>query len=291
MAKYSNKVHGAFLALTGAAALFTAGTAHAAIQYGELRVSSNVTLSADRFGNVVFDAPNVILDCAGHQVHISSYSKARGPNGQKIGIYALAKDGITIKNCNVVGGFDVGVWVDSTDHASVSLVSAGVGAGHTGFEFDTNTSLIASQLSSSGNSIGLSVFDDQGGFYEAGVDSSVTGIELEYSSQTQIAYSTVTNNQTGFLTLHNTGVSLIGDDVEQNLTGINSTNDTLVLSGDQFRNNTNNGVSITANVQSAFYNNDITGNGSCDAWEGQSTGDVWSGNFIGHTCGTVPTPH
>lgn len=290
MAKHSKKLHLTLLALTGAVALGTPGTAHAN-QYGELRISTSTTLHDNRFGNIVFDAPNVTLDCAGYQVHISSFTKARGPNGEKVGIYAAGKNGITIRNCNIVGEFDVGLWVSSSSSVYVDTASAGVGSTHTGFRFDNNSGMVAGMLTASGDATGVLVTTDDVGFYQVLADTCSTGVEIDGSTLTQLGPSLITDCDTGVQTNQSDHVWLTGVDAEDNLIGLSSYDDTLVVNGNEFNNNSDFGADIFQNTNSSFNGNEFTGNGTCDAWQHLSTGDTWSGNTIGHLCGTVPTPH
>lgn len=79
---------------------------------------------------MVFDASNVTLDCAGYQVHISSFTKGRGPDREKVGVYALGKSHIEIKNCRIVGDFDAGLWVEGGSNLKVSDVYSSTGTGN-----------------------------------------------------------------------------------------------------------------------------------------------------------------
>ncbi len=59
---------------------------------GTLVITMNTTLSEDHFGNIIIDADNITLDCAGHAVTGS---------GSGTGILIQSKTGVTVKNCNV----------------------------------------------------------------------------------------------------------------------------------------------------------------------------------------------
>ena len=86
--------------------------------FGTLVIASNTTLTEDHEGNIVIEADNVTLDCAGHTIS--------GPGDN--GIFFQFRTGVTVKNCRVTG-FTFGILVDdSTNFALMDNVAFGNGA-------------------------------------------------------------------------------------------------------------------------------------------------------------------
>jgi len=256
-----------------------------AVQYGELRIHSNTTLTADRYGDVVFDGENITLDCANHQVHISSYTKANG--GVKAAIYADSKNGISIKNCNIVGGFDNSLMIQNTTGTTVSNVTASTPA-----VFYANTDVVATGLNLHAY-IGLFLESDTGGSYSSNIRCAFEGIHVDESFGTTIFNTSVSGCQE---------LAIVGeDDDELIIDGVDAENSWagLVLYGNTgdwvgnsiFSNNSHEGISFSGGYSHFGYNTALR-NGVCDADEDTSSiGDTWSNNTFGTVCGSVPTPH
>jgi hypothetical protein len=260
--------------------------AHAA-QYGELRIRSNTTLTTDRYGDVVFDADDITLDCANHQVHISSYTKLN--HGSKAAIYADSKTGITIKNCVIVGGFDHSLQIENSASVTVSNVTASTTA-----VFFNDNRTAATGLTLSG-SIGLILASDMGGSYSANIGCQFQGIMIHGAINTRIANTTVSGcSGAGMIGESNRGLIIENVVVENSQNGLElGPNDSFhVIRNSAFRNNTYNGLALYSCTNAAISSNTASGNGACDATaDAASTGNSWAGNNFGTACGNIPTPH
>jgi hypothetical protein len=194
--------------------LALAGAAHAN-QYGELHIRSNTTLTDNRYGDIVFDAGNITLDCAGHQVHISSYTRIN--DGQKLAIYANGMNRVTIKNCSIVGGFDASIELKNSMSSVVQNVSAS-----TTYLFLSDSYANVSGLTASGN-IGLNIDGDTGGIYSATVRCGSEGIHVYSSSETMLTNTSVTGcTGDGIVGQSNSDLMIYDSDVERNGFGFSS---------------------------------------------------------------------
>jgi hypothetical protein len=229
----------------------------------------------------------VTLDCAGRQVHLSSSTRASGPNGEKVAIFANHKDGITIKNCQIVGQFDVGLWVLSSSNVYVDSISSNVGNQHTGLEFDGNSGVNAWNLNANAEVDCLSVSNDSAGSYNAFVDGCYTGIHVQNSFDSQILYSSVTGSVQGLVSNDNVNVAILSTTVENNQGGLTTTDDQIVIDDTVIRYNTNIGIGILRNTNSYFSFNVFTDNRPCDAFQRDSYGDHWEGNTLGQACDVI----
>ena len=137
--------------------LAPAARAHAYVM-GERHITSDTVLKTDQYGSVVFDADDITLDCANHQVHISSASKPNCfSNQSKCAIVAYNHKNITIQNCAVVGGFDTRVAVDQSSAVTLDNVSATVTVNATAFHFEYTSDIVANQLYMLGPKTGMFV--------------------------------------------------------------------------------------------------------------------------------------
>jgi hypothetical protein len=278
-------------ALISAASL-VAPAAHANI-YKELHITRNTTLRDHVFGSVVFDADNITLDCAGKQVHISSYSKINCDDGfSKCGIVADNRSNVTIKNCYVVGGFDRGVSVTNTVDSTVSSVQS-LGAGE-GFRFQETARIRATDLIAAENEHGVViVMDDDSEFDAISTQTTTVGVYAWhvhgttfhdiYSAYTERGFSseflfdvslrfvTIEASWRGFLTQHSQRIWLEAGSFEW-------------LGGE--------GISLHNTTDSVIYENDSLNNEGPDACQDQwSLGNVWQGNAFGDWCSSVPDDH
>lgn len=271
--------------LGGLAALLLANEARAN-QYGELRIRSNTTLTDDRYGDIVFDADNVTLDCAKHQVHISSFTKLNG--GQKVAIYANGRSGITIKNCKIVGGFDLGMMIQESSHVTVQGIVAS-----TSLFFFENSNTVASGLTLNAP-IALFVDRETSGSFSANVPTCTTfGVSVDETNFTTISNTTISGCEfEGISGSNNHNLTFDGVNVSNCRYGLETTGDDhLNVIDSTFSNNEINGLNIFSNTSSSFSDNVASGNGNCDANEVTSTLDSWSGNTFGTVCGSVPAVH
>jgi parallel beta-helix repeat protein len=277
----------AFVAALGFFATCVVATEAHAVQYGELRIRSNTTLTADRYGDVVFDAGNITLDCANYQVHISSYTKVT--HGGKNAIYADSKARITIKNCVIVGAFDHSLMIENSSNVVVSNVRASTGA-----VFYNDTGTFTAGLSLGGN-IGLSLSNDTGGFYGANINCGFEGIHVNYAANTTIANTTVSGCSAVAIVGGNNSRLVIDNVVaDDNAIGLELTpgDSGDIIRNSLFSNNAYNGIALYGCTDCTITSNTARNNGTCDASaDAASTGDSWSGNDFGTICGNVPTPH
>jgi len=265
-----------------------------AVQYGELHISANTTLTDDRYGDIVFDADNVTLDCAGHQVHISSYTKGQpGAGGAKVAIGAYGRNGITITNCRTVGGFDFSLFIKSSSNVTVRGVT-----GSTPARFDSNANTLVTGLNLSNAPIALFIYNDFAGRYSASIACVTAGIFVDGSGLTAISNTTVSGCQNEAINASNNNHLLLDHvDTQGNGNGLivnNDDGDTIRSS--VFSNNARYGMKIydaggPVGGGLTINNNKALGNGTCDAYELSSPWDTWSNNTFGTTCGTVPLFH
>lgn len=274
-----------FLALGALGGLAFANEAHAN-QYGELHIKSNTTLTDDRYGDIVFDASNVTLDCANHMVHISSFTKPI--EGQKVAIFADTKSRITIRNCRVVGGFDHSIYIRHSSDVSVTQFTASTIA-----LFDTNTSTAAVGLTL-GGSIGLFIEHETASVFSVNIPNCVMdGIHVDSSFNTTIFDTTISGcDSDAIIGQDDSGLIIETVDIENNSAG-------LILSADSnasirqsvFSNNAFDGIHHQG-TNTFFSNNTALGNGGCDAFDDPtSSGDAWQGNDFRKICGSVPAAH
>jgi hypothetical protein len=283
----SKKMAMTFVAMLGWAGTLSVANEAWAIQYGELRIHSNTTLTDDRYGDVAFDASNITLDCANHQVHASSFTKLNG--GEKVAIYAASKSGITIKNCKIVGVFDKSLRLEQTTNAVVQNVSASTPA-----LFVSNNGVNVSGLTVH-SSISIFIEDDVAGSYSANVACAFEGIHVDDCTDTTLLNTTVTGcSNNAIVGGGNDGLRLDGVDAENSFSGFamqGDTNDDVRNS--VFSNNSYNGIGLFgASANNFFGDNTALGNGNCDAYDDPaSQGDSWAQNTFATICGDVPAAH
>ena len=86
---------------------------------GTMYVNASTTLTEDHQGNIFIAADNVTLDCAGHSV-ISAASQ----RGTGVGIAALGRANVTIRNCRV-SGFAHGISLAGSNFTVTGNISSG----------------------------------------------------------------------------------------------------------------------------------------------------------------------
>jgi nitrous oxidase accessory protein NosD len=257
-----------------------------AIQYGELRIRTNTTLVDDRYGDVAFDASNITLDCANHQIHISSTTKLN--EGVKAAIFADGKSGIRIRNCTIVGGFDDSLFIQSGTSVIVTNVTASTPAV---FAFNQSANVTGLNLHTS--DVALFIENDITGTYSASIRCGFEGIHVDGSSRTSIINTSVSGCTDYAMTAEDDNTLTIHSvDLENNFGGLGITSSSNVdVRNSIFNNNSTEGLAVTT-TNSFFGANTALGNGECDAFEDpSSSGDVWVSNTFGTTCGSVPAAH
>lgn len=272
--------------------LLAAPAAHA-VKYGELHITRDTVLRDHQYGSVIFDADDITLDCAGKQVHISSYSKTNCDDGfAKCGIVANNRSNVTIKNCRVIGGFDMGVSLTNTVDSTVTAVES---FGSTeGFRFLETARITATDLFAAENEFGVNVtFDDDStfsaistqttevGFYvwnaqrttfrDIYIAYSNRGFSSEFLFDTTLSFLTVEAANRGFYTQHSDGIWLEAGNFQW-------------LGGT--------GISLANTRDSMIYENDSLNNTGMDVCQDRwSFNNVWVGNHFGDWCSSVPNDH
>lgn len=278
-------IHRALAAALGCAGIFALAREAQAVQYGELRITSNRTLTDDRYGDIAFDASNITLDCANHQVHISSFTKLNG--GVKAAIYADSKTGIRIQNCNIVGGFDYALFLQNNTNLTVSNVTATTSAL---FALNTGTSATGLKLRAS---ISLFIESDTAGLYSADIRGGFEGIHVDGSLNTRIVDTTVSGcDNVAIVAEGNDGLALSRVNSGNSNFGIELySSSNMNITNSTFNGNRSYGIN-SACINCSFDSNVALGNGVCDAYDDPtSSGNTWVSNNFGTICGTVPTSH
>ena len=286
---YARKI---FLGGLVSVTVLAAPNAHA-VRYGELHITRNTVLRDHQYGSVVFDADDITLDCAGKQVHISSYSKLNCDEGySKCGIVAENRSNITIKNCRVIGGFDRGVSLINTVNANVTTVeSAGSSVG---FWFQGTTRTSASDLAAAENDHGLVIDFDQGSTY-----SDITTVATTVGVYAWSCHDTVFDNiwtayaEQGFSSYFLFDVTLRFIKVEAAWRGFFTEHSQRIsLEAGSFQWLGGTGISLNNTQDSLIYENDSLNNEGMDVCQDQwSQGNSWIGNAFGDWCSSVPNIH
>lgn len=273
--------------------------------YGQRHISTNTVLADHQFGAIIFDADNISLDCAGKQVHISSYTRLNcSPQGTagKCGIIAAGRTNVTIKNCQIVGGFDYGLDVESSTGVHVMNTSA---AGPTvGFEFSNNTSTQVDNVAANTTGTGLIIeHDNYGNYNNAAVDMSLhDGIDVSYGNLTSLVNPSVTNSGqstsggTGLYSFHNYALTVDYLYSANNVTGfVDIASNIATITHGIMTGNFYEGLSFGEDSYMSIgwnqaYDND-TGGFGCDAYQRGASNNDWYQNTLESWCGTVPDPH
>lgn len=286
--KYSTLV--AFAVALGVPGLAEART------YGELHITASKTLTTDHYGSIVFDADDITLNCNGYMVHSSQDSRINCRSGRdKCAITADGRDGISIKNCRVVGQFNVGVHVASSVNAYVYNVHVNTASG-TGFHFYNDLDAVGRNLTALENFLGVYVDEDTDGYFtDINVDSP-SGMCV-YS---RLNYGSIFDS----VTTDDCGMQGFASDLDRNITvqysdisygrslgffahasdGLLIANNTLIGNGDY-------GLTLSGSTDTHVTENYAFDNERFDAVQHTpATGNTWSGNEFGTTRG-VPASH
>lgn len=300
-----NKQNALRVALSGtmavAALLANAGTAHA-VQYGQIGISTDTTMTTDRFGSIVFAADNITLDCNHHQIHISASTPINcSPfyTSGKCGIVAAGRTGITIKNCNVVGAYTVGVDLEGTQDSAVFDTNAS--GNNVAFNFSHTTHLVVERINANLVGTGVLVGYDTESYFQAVTTNATTsnGVSVFDSSGTWLDDVTVSNaGDFGFISNYNTYLMMHRMNVNHSIEGfVDFDSEGLTLDAGVFEWNNLFGLvvrydrynTITDNL--VQHNNQAHSPYDCDAFEEEATSNFWSGNQLETRCGSVPASH
>jgi parallel beta-helix repeat protein len=280
----------AFVFVAGVPALAEART------YGELHLTKTTKLTTDHYGSIVFDADDITLDCANFMVHSSQHSKINCRSGRdKCAITADGRDGITIKNCKVVGQFNVGVHVASAVDAYVYNVHVNTASG-TGFHFHNDLDATGRKLTALENSLGVYVSDDTDGYFtEVTIDSPSGNGFYSYNSYGTI-FSEITADNCGgtsFYSGRDRNITLQYSDLSygRSLGFFSFESDGSLIASNTIIGNDDYGLTLSGSTDCHITENYAFDNFRFDAVDhNPSNGNTWSGNEFGTTRG-VPASH
>ena len=111
---------------------------------GTMTITKSTTLTVDHVGNIVIEADNVTLDCAGHSV---------SGDGTGAGILLDGRSGVTVTNCRVTGfgdGISVQAVAGPSSHNSL-IANTVSGTATSGFLVIGSSSDMLAGNSSSGS--------------------------------------------------------------------------------------------------------------------------------------------
>jgi nitrous oxidase accessory protein NosD len=272
-------------------ALALPALAHARV-YGERHITTNTRLTDDQFGSIVIDADRIELDCAGHQVHISSYTRPNCLAGGKCGIVLANHSAVHIQSCNVVGEFDAGIDVYAAESAYLFGNSVTVGSG-IGILVHESTGLIAQRTTLSAGGYGLFLYGSSDSYFDGlAIDTANVGIESDDNTGSEFEHLNVVNSFQGFVTrngygelvdesaFENNGSALLFIDTQQVMVIHNTVSDSVSY-----------GLSLTAVDGAEISENQIMTSGTCDATMKTSTNTTWRLNTFTRSCGDVPRQH
>jgi parallel beta-helix repeat protein len=275
------------LAFLAFGAAFGVSAVAEARTYGELHITKSTTLSTDHYGSIVFDADAITLDCRGYMVHSSQDSRINCRGGRdKCAIVADGRDEITIKNCKVVGQFNVGVHVRSAVDAYVSNVNVNTESG-TAFDFDNDLRVVVTNLTALENNLGLHVRNDTDGYFSNVDIDSPNGVGVfSYRNYGTVFDEITTDNCQGasFYSGEDRDVTLQYSDISNGRglgffarlsNGLLISNNTVLRNGDY-------GITLSGTSNSDIIGNYAFDNRLYDAIQHSgSTGNTWSDNQFG----------
>lgn len=199
--------------------------APAAATTGTLDIDTDTTLTENHFGNIVVNADNVDLDCAGFTI--------RG-TGSGTGIEVTDRDAVTIRNCEVVG-FEFGILLIGVANSTV-VGNSVWGNTNAGIALNTSQDNVVRGNEAQGNSFsGIDVFQSTGNV----LDSNFAG-----------------SGQYGFVLFESSNNALTGNQADVSDVGIHLNRaDENLLEGNRVDGSTREGIGFFASSR-----NVITGN-------------------------------
>jgi parallel beta-helix repeat protein len=285
-------------------ALGPTATAHAT--NGRMVITTNKTLKADHTGQIQFNADNITLDCAGHKISftVANTNGCGGGGAQRCGIRAENRSGITIKNCEVTGAYDYGVWIAGATSSVVDHVTARSNV--VGFRIEDSDRLNirnSTALTCTGGGYEIRDSSDLTMFADSAVSNAGDGIDVNDSSYVNIQQAQVLDNgvngiefdggphaTVGSSTIRNNGqhgLSLdpSGTDV------VNFPCSAFSISSNFVEFNLEDGIRVQDCDGGSILNNTAQFNGGCNADQDGAPTNTWTGNTLQSWCGTVPNPH
>jgi parallel beta-helix repeat protein len=164
---------------------------------GTLIITSTTTLTEDHYGNIVIQANNVALDCAGHTVF------GPGVSGLSGGIQIDGGTGVTVRNCAVTGFAVNGIFAGgASDGRYEANIVYGNGANGIHLDFGSGNVVLGNTSRSSGG-IGIVLTRSTQSRIEGDtVDGNAVwaGIGLLNNSHDNVvSHNVATRNSIGFL--------------------------------------------------------------------------------------------
>src|SRR4051812_23639190 len=109
---------------------------------GDITVTQDTTLTADRTGTIFVGADGITLDCAGHTVSSSSWAAIDLTN----------RTGVTVQNCHVGGAQGAGIWMNgSSGNTIVGNTATGNATGIWLFDHSSNNVVPGNDTSGNSN--------------------------------------------------------------------------------------------------------------------------------------------
>ncbi|HKO52114.1 MAG TPA: right-handed parallel beta-helix repeat-containing protein [Polyangiaceae bacterium] len=297
---------GSYFLVFAALAIALGATATAHATSGRMIITSNKTLTANHTGQIQFNANNITLDCAGHTISFTSANTTGcGSAGTlRCGIRAQNRSGITIKNCEVSGAFNYGVWLAGTTSSTVTNVTARSNV--LGFRIENSSSLnIRSSSALTCTAGGFEIRDSSNltMIADNAVSNAGDGIDVNNSSFVNIQQAQVLDNGVNGIEFDGgpnatVGSSTIRYNGQHGLSLDPGTNvathpcSPFSISSNFVEFNNEDGIRLQNCDNGFIRNNTAQGNGICNANQNaSSTGNTWTGNLLQNWCGTVPNPH
>lgn len=283
-------------------------TAMAHATNGRMVVNANKTLTANHTGQIHITANNITLDCAGHTISftVASTTGCGSGGAQRCGIRAQNRSGITIKNCEVTGAYDYGVWIAGTTSSVVDQVTARSNV--VGFRIEDSDELTirrSAALTCTGGGYEIRDSSDLTMFADSAVGNAGDGIDVNDSSFVNIQQAQVLDNGVNGIELdggpHATvGSSTVRFNGQHGISLDPSGTDVVSfpcsafsVSSNTVESNIEDGIRLQ-NCDSGFIRNNTAqfNGGSCDANQDRfSTANTWTGNILQSWCDTVPNAH
>ena len=209
-----------------------------------------------------FSSPNVILDCQGYNLSISATS---------YGIQSSSLN-VTIKNCNIYGGVQTGIYVISTN--TNSIINNSIYNSRFGISLFTADNNIISQnviVNASPSGVGIDLYSSS---YNSIINNTIInsdGDGIEIDSAFTGEFNEIINNTITSATLNgieidditSTSTKIIGNEISNSGTGISVASSNTNITNNVITGNTNGiflgGLTYGVN-HTTIFNNTITGN-------------------------------
>ena len=282
-----------------ALALVALAVAPTAAHAGRMTITKNKTLTADYRGQIRFGADGITLDCAGHKILFSTINTDDCGTGgtSRCGIHAVNRTGITIKNCEVTGAFDYGVWIDTTSSSVVDhVVARGNEIGFGIDDADQLTVRYSTAITCSNTGFEITDSSNLTLFADSAVSNERDGFDIDDSSAVNIQQAQVLDNAVNGIEFDNSDLATVGSSTVR-LNGQHGISlddsDLFSISSNLVESNTEDGIRLVQNDDDGFIRNNTSQyNGSCSAnQDSTSTGNTWTGNLLQTWCDTVPDVH